>query len=62
MLQKNGYPPTNDCKTRSGTINHMLAEDDVDETCSIASQKQVSEDNCLAFTPEQHKALLALLQ
>ena len=60
--KKHGYPPTSDYKTKSGVVNHMSAEDGADETCNIASQKQVSADNWLAFTPEQHRALLALLQ
>ena len=59
--KKHGYPLTN--KPRGGNVNNVTAEDDLDDNCSVASShKELREDSCLSFTPEQHKALLALLQ
>ena len=57
--KKYGYPPNSN--PRNGVVNNVAAKDD-DDRSSIVSQKEVCEDFDSAFTPQQRKALLALLQ
>jgi hypothetical protein len=57
-----GLPPH---LKKTATVNHFQAdsEDDSDDDApSVVSQKGGSEGSSLAFTPEQHRALLSLLQ
>ncbi|XP_027344169.1 uncharacterized protein LOC113856524 isoform X1 [Abrus precatorius] len=59
--KKHGFPPH---FKKSNVINHCSTndEEDIDDTQSVLSRKEVSESTSMIFTLEQHKALLALLQ
>lgn len=58
---KHGYPPH---LQRGGAVNNYFSEDrEVEDDLKSLGPKEVPTDaSSLSFTPEQHKALLTLLQ
>jgi hypothetical protein len=59
-FKKHGYPPH---IQQGGTINNCQNDGDEEDAKSMAYYEDTSEpDKGLYFTPDQHKALLALLQ
>ena len=59
--KKHGYPPH---LHRGGVINQYSMDDqEIEDDLQFLRQKEVSVDgSSVAFTSEQHKALLSLLQ
>ncbi|MCI03097.1 flavonol sulfotransferase-like protein, partial [Trifolium medium] len=60
-FEKYGYPPHWQQNGKNKMVNHV-AHDNEDDTQSEASHGNEQVSGSLAFTPEQHQALLALLQ
>lgn len=58
--KKHGYPPN----YFKNTVNNYSADDEIasDDERSVISQKEVTDRTSVGLTPEQHKALMTLLQ
>jgi hypothetical protein len=60
--KKHGYPPHLQHLQDSGKVNNVTNIEDESQSIGYVEEQVDSDSSKLSFTPEQHKALLALLQ